>query len=166
MSVLPEYKWEVWKFKRVYKDFWDEIKNQRQFFDSLFKELGKYLFISALILGLESLESWYNVEPSFLYQRAYGSNFFLVLSSAVLLKYNFDLYKLFSSVYPEYNWKAWSFQKELNWRNLEIRKKFLDELALQLNIQNPNDWYLLDTTAISEVCFHFHSNLFRMEEEA
>lgn len=40
--VYPDYPWQIWRFSRVSKNFWDSKTNQRDFFDSLGKHLGVY----------------------------------------------------------------------------------------------------------------------------
>jgi hypothetical protein len=49
-SIYPEYNWIPWKFNNVGKKYWDNLNNQRNYMDWLFKEL-KY----------ESMEDWYKI---------------------------------------------------------------------------------------------------------
>lgn len=49
-SVYPEHHWNLFKFKTVPRNFWDEQKNQIDFLD----DLGK-------TLGLKDMNGWYSV---------------------------------------------------------------------------------------------------------
>ena len=49
-TVYPEHKWLPWKFETCPRNFWADIKNQREFMDWAGKELK-----------LQDMSDWYNV---------------------------------------------------------------------------------------------------------
>jgi hypothetical protein len=54
-SLYPDYPWDPWRFRfvAVPHGYWDDLKNQRKFFDSVYKEFG-----------LQKPEDWWNVKLS------------------------------------------------------------------------------------------------------
>ena len=54
---------------------------------------------------------------------------------------NFSPLKILSSVYPDYDWLPWHFQKisANEWR--ERAKKFMETVAKELKIATMEDWY-------------------------
>ena len=49
-DVYPEYEWLPWKFTHVSPNYWQDVKNQKQFMDWAGKELK-----------IKNIEDWYNV---------------------------------------------------------------------------------------------------------
>ena len=49
-SVYPEYEWLPWKFYRLPRNYWVEVKNQHKFVEWAGKELK-----------IEQLSDWFNV---------------------------------------------------------------------------------------------------------
>jgi hypothetical protein len=39
-NIYPEYPWQVWRFKKVPKGFWDDVENVREYFEWLGKSFG------------------------------------------------------------------------------------------------------------------------------
>lgn len=75
-------------------------------------------------LGYKEYEDWYNI--SFEEIRKYGG-------SELLQKYYFGSpRKLVTSLYPDFNWKTWKFNKVPNgyWDKLQNQKKFMDWLGI------------------------------------
>ena len=58
-------------------------------------------------------------------------------------KYNNSPINLLSSVYPEYEWLPWKFEKSPNhfWEDVNNKRKFMDWAGKQLNIKDMSDWY-------------------------
>lgn len=50
MAVYPEHDWKIWRFMRVFDDWWDKLPNQRFFMRDLQKKLG-----------FNGMEDWYKV---------------------------------------------------------------------------------------------------------
>ena len=49
-SIIPEYEWVPWRFSRLPKNYWEDVKNQRKFMDWAGKELG-----------IKEMDDWYKV---------------------------------------------------------------------------------------------------------
>jgi hypothetical protein len=57
------------------------------------------------------------------------------------------------SVYPEHNevWKDWERKViPTNWKDIKNQRKFFDQLALELGIQNPEDWNFVHSKDIAK----------------
>jgi hypothetical protein len=66
------------------------------------------------------------------------------LGGAVLLmKYNFSPSQLLTSVFPDFEWLPWKFEKcpQNFWSDLKNQRKFLDWAAEKLKINEMSDWY-------------------------
>jgi hypothetical protein len=50
VGVFPEYNWLPWKFAATPKNFWQDLKNQRNFMDWAGKQLN-----------IKDMSDWYNV---------------------------------------------------------------------------------------------------------
>lgn len=50
---------------------------------------------------------------------------------------------MLSTVYSEFEWLPWKFKlcPKNFWDNTTNQRKYLDWVAVQLNIKEPNDWY-------------------------
>ncbi len=95
---LLRYKWDITKFDRVPHGYWNERSNQRQFMLSL-----------ANTLHISDFESWYKVRIQTVQQHG---------GSGLLRIYNYSLYKLVMSVFPEYLMRKFcirSPRKRLMW---------------------------------------------------
>ncbi len=60
--VYPEYEWLPWKFHFVPKEFWTDMKNQRNFLDWAGKQLN-YI----------NKEDWYKITVSVIFQHEFSS---------------------------------------------------------------------------------------------
>jgi hypothetical protein len=51
--------------------------------------------------------------------------------------------KLLSTVYPEYDWLMWKFEKAPRhfWTDLKNQKKFVDWAGKQFGVKDMSDWY-------------------------
>src|SRR5689334_13294772 len=60
-----------------------------------------------------------------------------------------------STVYPEYDWKVWKFERVHKWNDICNQREYLDWISGdQLNIQTaPDDWYSLATESINQSIF-------------
>jgi hypothetical protein len=67
------------------------------------------------------------------------------------------------AIYPEHHWndprKPFGY-----WANVEHQRLFMDQLAIKLNIQSPEDWYNVSCkTVIKEggsfVAYHYNGSL-------
>jgi very-short-patch-repair endonuclease len=126
-NIYPEYKWLPWKFIQVSSGFWDNLVNQREYMDWLFKEL-KY----------ETMEDWYNL-TRIIMQKYNGLTLFV--------KNKCSSFYLLSNIFPEYEWIPWKFKKITAnfWDNLENHKEYVEWLFKKLNYEKIEDWYQITT---------------------
>lgn len=62
MAVYPHYRWKPWKFEKVPAHYWQNMKNQRDFFDDIYKYSHDYSFLKLQReLNLKTWEDWYQV---------------------------------------------------------------------------------------------------------
>jgi hypothetical protein len=109
-TIYPEHKWEMWKFKQSPKHYWDDIKNQRIFFDSVAKKLG-----------IEKMEDWYTVKNRDVRD---------LKVDGVLSRYRGSLIRALKSIYPEYEWKEWRFFRTTHhfWKDESNALSFMKDL--------------------------------------
>jgi hypothetical protein len=130
-GVYPEYRWQTWRFNQVPRGYWDDITNQRKFFDSVAEKKG-----------IKNLDDWQKVKvadleefggPSLL-QRYYGNS----------------LIKALMKVYPEHKWLAFLFTQAPQgyWDKKENHRAYMDWLATQLNVKEMDDWYKVKRTDV------------------
>lgn len=130
-----EYKDVEWKQEWFFKHpkmYWESIDNQKEFLNNI-----------ALLLHIKNPIDWGKVT----------TQQFVELGGRSLLNYyKNSLFLCLQSVYKgpiqslvtleDIKWKREWFIKLPNsyWKSMENRKKFLDEVALKLNINSPKDW--------------------------
>jgi hypothetical protein len=63
--------------------------------------------------------------------------------AAILNKFNTSPSQLLNSVYPEYDWLPWKFEKGPShyWEDVKNQRKFMDWAAKQIGIKEMSDWY-------------------------
>ena len=120
MSVYPEHDWIIWKFVYVPKKFWENIENQRKYFDWLAKELN-----------VKQPDDWYKVTLSHV-DEFHGSG--------VLDYYSGSLIKALSFVYPHHSWQEKRVPNGY-WNNEQNVIQFLEEVRKELGIKVMEDWY-------------------------
>lgn len=137
-QVYPEHHWIPWKFDSpLPKGFWDNLSNQRYFFDWL----GKYL-------GFKSKEDYYKLTRTDIEQNG---------GISLLGQYNNSIFNAISTAYPEYDWLPWKFGyiPKFYWDDIKNRRKFLDWLGNFLGYKTLEDWYNLNTKILHSL-IHFH----------
>ena len=143
IALLPEYEWNLWKFSNVSNEYWKDMKNQRQFLDYVYKELN-----------FKSLDDWYNIT-----YEVSPFKYCLILKELKKHKgsymltncYNSSIYKMLSTVYPEHNWKPWSFDSRGVWKYAETRQDFYENFKKEMNITDMEQWYQISST-VSAIC--------------
>ena len=125
-DVYSEHTWLCWKFEIVPKGFWSDKKNQRDFMDSLGKQLG-----------FQTMEDWYRISLKILQDR--GGN-------GLLIHYRYSPIKLFQEVYSEHLWLIWKFEKVPKgyWDDKKNQRDFMDDLGKHLGFTTKENWYLLN----------------------
>ena len=110
-------------------------------------------------LNVKEMHDWYNVTNQVL------PFHFLVLilkdlaqlhGRTLLYRYS-SLYQLLSTVFPDYNWEPWKFNKIP--RNIlddiNTQRKFLEWAGKQLNVKEMSDWYKVTYKVYKNQCFSF-----------
>ena len=90
--VYPEHPWQIWRFHQVSAGFWDDISNQKMYFDWLAEQLN-----------INDLQDWYNIKED---QWRDKDKLRFLLSS----KYGDSLAKALKTIYPHYPWKLQRIQ--------------------------------------------------------
>ena len=55
--------------------------------------------------------------------------------------YNKSHIKLIKSSFPNYNWLPWKFNGQIDWKDENNIKEYMNWLSNQLNIKTMEDWY-------------------------
>ena len=63
--------------------------------------------------------------------------------AALIALHNYSLYKILSSVYPDYKWLPWKFLRTSAgyWSNVNNQREFIEWLGNELKIKDLSDWY-------------------------
>jgi hypothetical protein len=122
-AVYPEHSFKPWNFSQVGPGHWDNIQNQREYFDWLAKELN-----------IQDPSEWQNVS----YQTVVAYK-----GGGVLANYGNSIFKALNAVYPEMNFKSWQFAKAPNsfWEDDANQREYLEYIGKQLNVNIMEDWY-------------------------
>jgi hypothetical protein len=109
----------------------DDNRGQSVWDDNMNRE--NYVLWLAEHLKIEHPEQWNEI---------LGEDFKKLWGRTLLHLYNHSVYKILSSLFGEYRWKAWLFDSVPNgyWQNPIHQKEYLDWFALQMNIKTPEDW--------------------------
>jgi hypothetical protein len=132
-SVYPEHNW---KDIREVKEggYWNNVRNQRQFFDQLAQKLN-----------IQSPEGWYSLTSTKVQKMGgwfIGSHHKGSLISGIL-QVNFQAYNpALSSAYPEHQWKQVepAYKPDGYWKDIKNQRAFFDQLAAKLNLKSLDDW--------------------------
>eukprot|EP01122_Echinamoeba_exundans_P006705 TRINITY_DN1942_c0_g1_i1.p1 TRINITY_DN1942_c0_g1~~TRINITY_DN1942_c0_g1_i1.p1 ORF type:complete len:508 (+),score=56.20 TRINITY_DN1942_c0_g1_i1:285-1808(+) len=131
MATFPEHEWLPWKFSTTPKGFWTEKKNRRHFFE----------WLSMRVLKSSKLEDWYDVPATLVVDNG----------GAALLSgfYSDSLAEALIDNFPEHRWEPWRFDRaprgfwkqQAEARKPEAIRSFLDKMAKELKVHQPDDWY-------------------------
>ncbi len=154
LSLFPDYPLLPWKFSNLPKNYWNDLKNQRQFFDWL-----------AVQLGIKHYTDWYTVMMADLSAKG---------ALPILTRYHSNsIAKALVQLYPEHEWQLFKFKQTPQnlWNDKGRRKQYFDWIATQLNIKTFEDWYNVTTGDIhakggAVLLHHFYGgSLFKALEE-
>ncbi len=97
-EIYPEHHWIDNKFKKPHR-YWNDLGNQRKFFDTLAKKLSIHekCMRSSLFLCITSPESWYRVTKQDVMDHGGGGFLTKYYRSSVI--------RALATVYPTYSWK-------------------------------------------------------------
>ena len=123
-TMYPEYDWLPWKFEVCPRHYWDNFNNQKKFMEWAEKELK-----------INETSDWYNISTKQIANL--GGSYLLAR------KYKGSPLLLLSSIYPNYNWLPWRFNKVPSgyWNEVKEHRKFLDWVGEQMGLRNKSDWY-------------------------
>lgn len=116
--AYPEYNWKFWKFSQAPQYSWENINNQRIFMDEFHTTLNISSQTEMYNVLLEEIDN-------------YGGS---TLTNTI---YHKNIYKLYSSIYPEIEWD------KRKWRNIGYSKGEIEWLEY-LNITIPDIRYMLN----------------------
>jgi hypothetical protein len=126
INLYPEKEWIHWKFNRVQEGFWNDINNQKEYMDWLFKELG-----------YTKLEDWYNLTQEHLrYNDGHGLLGLQILGESFIPT-------LLNTLYPEYKFLQWKFISvgPKFWNDINNQKTYMVWLFKELGYTKIEDWY-------------------------
>jgi hypothetical protein len=117
------HSWDPWRFPKVPDGYWNELANQRKFFEWLYKTLK-----------LRNMDGWYTIHVR--EAQRYGGR-------VLLSMHNNDMAKALSAVYPEHKFDVWRFGTvpEGFWDSRENLKKFFDWAHKDLQLKTLDGWY-------------------------
>ena len=103
----------------------------------------------------QKLDDWYKVSVNEVINKG---------GSAILAQYGKSIGQILCSLYPEHPWDIWKLDRVPTkyWENIENQRRFMDQLANQLNVKQLNDWYKvkpIDIASRGGASFlQYHSN--------
>ena len=76
------------------------------------------------------------------------------LGASKLLQHTKSLASLLVSVYPQYNWHTWKFNKVPQgfWSSIENQKQFMNWAGSELKIKDMSDWYKISIKVKTTSC--------------
>lgn len=127
MGAYEGHEWFPWKFQYVPDGYWNDMQNQKKFFEWLGKEL-KY----------DKMENWYNLKGSTVIERGGGG---------LLHRYRGSVVGAVQAVFPSYPWVVWKFERVPNnfWKSESNCRAFLEWIFKELKLQSMEDWYEVRT---------------------
>ncbi|HVC93275.1 MAG TPA: hypothetical protein VND64_06265 [Pirellulales bacterium] len=123
MECFPDHEWHEWEFRTAPIHFWQDQRNHRRYMSWLGKQLG-----------FRRPEDWYGITTAD-FQKHKGGAF--------LLHYDSSAVAAVMAYLPDYGWKEWlfTFTPKDFWSARRNRRRYMDWLAEQLGIRDPEDWY-------------------------
>ena len=125
VTVYPNYSWDFNKKKKENNSL-NNITNQRLFLDKLYKQFK-----------LTSFDDWIQITRNKISQNG---------GSTLIYYYSNDLYKLFTTLYPNYPWETLfrqfkaEKQKKLNINSVENKQQLFDNLFEKFELKTLQEW--------------------------
>eukprot|EP01132_Coremiostelium_polycephalum_P003710 gene3710-4622_t len=128
MNQFPDHTWYFWKFPTPSKILWTH-ENQREYVKWLAHTVNPSM----------DMEGWHYL-TKFHFQKNYGNYFIDNYKS---------IYEVISTLFPEYNWKIWKFEKFEKivieyFLEFENQRKFLLSLKDEVGFRDWEDFYKMD----------------------
>jgi hypothetical protein len=145
-TIYPEHQWLPWKFESCHRGYWENMTEQRKYLDWVAKELK-----------IKEFSDWYKISWKVEISKKFHVDFKDIQNlrgGRLLNNYNGSPALMLSTVYPEYDWLPWKFDKCSVgfWGDLNNQRKFLDWAAPQMNIKELSDWYKVSEKVLSWKC--------------
>jgi hypothetical protein len=124
-SIYSEFEWDLSLFQMVPHYYYESQKNQRAALDKLAEHLG-----------IQRQEEWYSVTSK--KARMYGA-------AKLINEFSNSLFNALQSSYPEFEWNPFQYKRN-RWKRLyklKNRRKVLNRIAEDWNIETYEDWYSL-----------------------
>jgi hypothetical protein len=101
----------------------------------------------AKIYNFSNYEDWYKLTRKMILDQGFGE---------LIKYYQQSPYLLVKNSFPEYEWKPWLFENMPRnfWQHKENIMLFFQWLAKELNIEKPEDWYLIDSNTLEKYGFY------------
>lgn len=131
VSIIYSFTNKDWPPKAI-GGYWKVKTHQLNFLEKLYAHLK-----------LTSWEDWHSVPKETI--KKFGG-------SSLLKFYNGSFIKCLTTLYPEYSWKLWKFEKvpQEFWQDIQNRRLFFEDLAKKLNITSWENWYDVSSQTIRE----------------
>ena len=121
-TVKPELKLSRWLFKYKHTNFW-ENKNT----------VKAYLLWLVNELKLDNVQELSKISSTLIRDKYYGKR--------LIIKYNYNMYNLFTDIFPEYSWDILEFNYPLNFfKNKSNRIRFIKEIGNRAGYKKAEDF--------------------------
>eukprot|EP01114_Cavostelium_apophysatum_P000432 TRINITY_DN10397_c0_g1_i2.p1 TRINITY_DN10397_c0_g1~~TRINITY_DN10397_c0_g1_i2.p1 ORF type:complete len:506 (+),score=124.86 TRINITY_DN10397_c0_g1_i2:145-1662(+) len=127
-EIFSDHNWKLHRFKNLPQEFWNDKANLRAFMDDVGAELG-----------VKKSEDWYRFRFNDI---GVLSPAFASLNSTWKDQFGKNLFKILQSVYPEYEWKPWNFEKVPSgfWEDDRNVRSFVEDMAVKLGLKSVEEW--------------------------
>ena len=114
------------------KGYWNDINNQRQFLDSISKDLK-----------MKTHDDWYKLTAKDIRNKG---------GYRLMQIYSGSLYKALQKIYPEHSWKLSEYDRVPvgYWTDVDIQKQFLESIFRELEMKTLDDWYKVSTKEVRD----------------
>ena len=131
-SHYPQHPWKAWfadaatqesprSLQKKPRNYWKEVKNQREFFDDLGRQLG-----------ITNLDQWNRVQASTIKEQG---------GASILLQYS-SFYEALTSIYPEHSWDPLArdvLPRNEFWKNPDNHRLLMDSIVKNMGLDSPLD---------------------------
>jgi hypothetical protein len=124
MYSIPDIDWQMWRFEKVPHGYWDEIYNQRKYFDWLAERKD-----------MKTPQEWYSLTDQDIIEN--GGN------GLMINRYQGSKYLALNAIYPDTHWQPWKFDKIPHgyWDQMENQLEFFNDIANSNGVIKQEDWY-------------------------
>jgi hypothetical protein len=116
-------RYEIFELPFLPNNFWDDINNQKEYMNWLFKKLE-----------YKELSDWYQISTDLIRDNK---------GSGLLPKYDNSLQVLIKLIYPEYEWIPWKFNRVVGgyFDDINNQREYMNWLFKKLEYKEMSDWY-------------------------